>query len=90
MGNTSMFTVRVHRFDPPRFRDGAPARYLLHFDEVADADAIAVYTDAQPGESFLLYDRVRAEHLVCVRQGPLSAGVGAKLATDVEIEEVGA
>jgi hypothetical protein len=78
------FLVRVARTEPPRFRGGAPAVYHLALDPVTDAKAIDAYLAASDGRSFLLPDPLYGGRLLCIRQGPLSAGVGARALTAQE------
>ena len=69
------FMVKVIRFDPARFRGDAPVKYLL---PLFDEEEISAYCEASPDETFVLRDQLHDVDLLCVRQGPISAGVGAR------------
>ena len=72
------FMVKVIRFDPARFRGDAPVKYLL---PLFDEDQIGAYYSADPNQTFILRDDLHDVDLLCVRQGPISAGVGARALT---------
>lgn len=69
------FVIRVLRFDPKSVRGDAPVKYVLHLWDDAD---VAKYVNAAYDETFVLRDDLHDVDLLCVRQGPISAGVGAR------------
>lgn len=71
------FMVRVLRFDPKSRRGDAPVKYLL---PLWDDEQVDRFTKARSDETFILRDDLHGVDLLCVRQGPLSGGVGARLA----------
>jgi len=75
------FIVRVLRFDPKSKRGDAPVKYLL---PLWDDEQVERLITARTDETFVLRDDLHGVDLLCVRQGSLSAGVGARLARDDE------
>jgi len=75
------FMVRVLRFDPKSKRGDAPVKYLL---PLWDDQQVERLISARTDETFMLRDDLHGVDLLCVRQGSLSAGVGARLARDDE------
>lgn len=69
------FAIRVLRFDPKSKRGDAPVKYVLHLWHDED---VSTYIDAKLDETFILRDDLHDVDLLCVRQGPISAGVGAR------------
>ena len=69
------FAVRVLRFDPKSMRGDAPVKYVLHLWHDKDVDT---YINAAFDQTFILHDDLHDVELLCVRQGPVSAGVGAR------------